>query len=339
MSAGSSPIAPRSGRPTRRPEASLRQRIPISLRIGLPVRVACLVGLGLGLSLSACDWFRYNPGSLEGRTLQYAMRQNAAQNARRQAGRAGPTVGLDPTASPTADLSNPAPYVPCDTFDECRDKAQALDAKIGWTRADVAVAFGTELRQLRQVASNAIGYSERNAQVRGYRARAREVLQDWNGAIDDLTVVIAQEPGNVDALVRRSALFFVRDDVTRALADADRALQLAPDRVDALIGRSRIRARAQTLDPALADADRAVSLDPRNVSAMAWRATLHMQRKEKAPSLADAERAIALAPQDAGLYALKGNVHQAFDEPDQARVAYRKACELGDPLWCTIAKQ
>jgi Flp pilus assembly protein TadD len=303
--------------------------------------IARAVGIGISLCvvLSACDWFRYDPGnSLGGRTVKYAMRQNAAASARRT-GNGGPTPGMDPTTSSSADLTNPAPYVPCDGFADCRDKARGLEARISWQRPDLAVAFRMEIYQLRQVAGDAIGYNDRDAQMRDYRARARETLQDWNGAIDDLGVVIAQEPNNVDALVRRSHLFFIQDDMVRALTDADEALKLKPDRVDALVGRSMIQARNQNLNPALADADRALVLDSRNLNALSWRATLHMQRKEKEPALADIGHAIALAPQNAGLYALKGNVHQAFDELDLARAAYRKACELGDPLWCAIAKE
>ena len=298
---------------------------------------ALLAGL---LLLAGCDSYRYDLGnSPQARAAKLAMGKYGGGKSASTPQSGTPMLADSRYTRPEADPGMAAPYISCASFADCVATAQDLDRKIGWTLPDFPIGYRTELYQLQQVAGLAIGFAPDDPQAYRYRARARAALQDWMGAIDDWTVVLGKQPGNEEALIQRAHLYLAQGYLERAVADANQALILEPANVDALVGRAAIRLRLQDPNGALDDATHALALKPHNVTALTTRASAHLQRKEEAPALADVEQAIVLTPRDSELYALRGNIHETFDEADLARADYRRACELGNPYWCMIAKR
>jgi regulator of sirC expression with transglutaminase-like and TPR domain len=298
-----------------------------------------VVGLSvaLALALAACVSLDYNPGnSVQGRALKSAL----AYRGRQQAGPKDPTLPQMPVGTDTSDgEAIAAPYIACASLADCQAEARVLNAKIGWQSADFPIGYRVELQQLRQVATTGLEFDAHDLECHDQRARARAALQDAGGATDDLTAVLQQRPDDGDARLRRIRLELIQSRTPEALADANAVLAREPGNVEALLDRSAIRAQMADAEGALADANRAVELAPASVDALAWRGKLRVQRREQALALADFDRAVALNPRDSGLYAQRGNVYAAFDAPEQARADYRRACDLGDSYWCTMARQ
>ncbi|HEX4737194.1 MAG TPA: retroviral-like aspartic protease family protein [Allosphingosinicella sp.] len=106
----------------------------------------------------------------------------------------------------------------------------------------------------------------------------------------------SNEPKDAEGFSRRGAVFLSEHDVTRALADFSKAIDLAPKEPRYYV--QRAQAHQQNRQPflALADFDKAIALDPANVPALLARAQLSIARgarEEAVPDLDAAARALA----------------------------------------------
>ena len=132
----------------------------------------------------------------------------------------------------------------------------------------------------------------------------------------------AQAPSDAEGFSRRGAVFAAQHDLTRALADFSKAIELAPHEARYRLERAHAYLFEGKPESALADLDQAITLDPNDVPALIERAQLRVARHERAPALADldaAARAVAGPAMErleiAGLY-------DSLEAPEGAIVQY-----------------
>jgi tetratricopeptide (TPR) repeat protein/predicted Ser/Thr protein kinase len=100
------------------------------------------------------------------------------------------------------------------------------------------------------------------AEVYDLRRHAREGLNDFAGAIEDLTQALFLRPGRPDLLARRGELYLIENSPLLALRDFEAAVRLDPGHADARAGRAAARVRLGRYREAVADAEAAARLAP-----------------------------------------------------------------------------
>jgi serine/threonine protein kinase/tetratricopeptide (TPR) repeat protein len=99
-----------------------------------------------------------------------------------------------------------------------------------------------------------------SAEVYDMRRLARERLDDFAGAIEDVTQALSLRPAQLDLLVRRGELYLMEDSPSLALGDFEKAVQLNPLHADARVGLGAARVRLGRYGEAVVDAEAAARL-------------------------------------------------------------------------------
>lgn len=141
-------------------------------------------------------------------------------------------------------------------------------------------------------------------------------------AIEDWDVVLAAQPGDRDALLRRAQLLLAEKRVAAALVDLQTLLDEQPEASIYLL-RGTINHERGDWNTAAADFTRAIELDPQNAEAWAARGQVRLEQGELQAARQDFASAEALAPGGAGALGLaaidrlQGNTDQAFAAVDK----------------------
>jgi Tfp pilus assembly protein PilF len=122
------------------------------------------------------------------------------------------------------------------------------------------------------------------------------------------TQQITSNPSNTFALLMRGVARCENDDLERAAADLDQALQRDSKYVPALIARAYLWQWRGKLDSAIADATAAIELEPKNSFAYLERAVFHCNRKEFDKSLRDLDEAERLGSRLAAIHVCRGMI-------------------------------
>jgi DNA-binding transcriptional MerR regulator/Flp pilus assembly protein TadD len=88
------------------------------------------------------------------------------------------------------------------------------------------------------------------------------------------------------------------------------------------------------LSRAIADATKAIELDPGRVNSYINRAWAYIEKNMLDQAIKDSETALSIDPQNAIAYNNRGLAHQRKAQTQKARDDYRNACELGLELGC-----
>ncbi len=178
--------------------------------------------------------------------------------------------------------------------------------------------------------NRAIALDPRSLEARRRRARLLNRLGQSEAAIADCTAALDIAPQETEFLVLRAEAYAEQgldgdrpDDLERACADANAALQLNPTRAAAFRQRSRARRGLLQEAGALADADEAVRLEPQNPQGYFTRGRAHAHQGEDAEAIRDFTETLRLDPQHARALAYRGV--SRFELQDD--VAARDDCE------------
>ncbi len=125
------------------------------------------------------------------------------------------------------------------------------------------------------------------------RGRSLAHLGRQARALEDYGQALAQEPGNVPALMARGDLYFVLGQAAEAEADYGRALELEPGNALAWANRGAARGEQGRHAEAEADFARAIRLDPGMVAAWTGRGVARSQTGDMAGMCADYREACA----------------------------------------------
>src|SRR5262249_56325737 len=105
-------------------------------------------------------------------------------------------------------------------------------------------------------------------------------------------------------------------------------LAAKPDNAKVLIARAWALAQKGELDKALAEANRAVELNPSEPYTLDTRSWIYIAQRKPDLALSDLDKALSLDPELAGAYFDRGRAYELKGERDKAIAAYRKALPL-----------
>jgi tetratricopeptide (TPR) repeat protein len=106
-------------------------------------------------------------------------------------------------------------------------------------------------------------------ELRQDRAATQITLKNYRDALEDLDVVIAQQPGNVDALIFRATAWRNLEGWNQAHADVAKALALDAGRPEAYLERGLLKAAGGDMIGAKTDWEYVLRLNPQGVVANA----------------------------------------------------------------------
>lgn len=175
-----------------------------------------------------------------------------------------------------------------------------LSSKVIGERGRLALVSGS-LRTARDQLSMAIALNPTNAAAYNNRGVAYRRQGDLTKAIADYDRAIALDP-NAVAHNNRGAAYAERGDLTMAIADHSRALQLNPTDVWTSVRRAEIYRRMGEHDRALTDFDQAIKLHPEGAVIFFYRGVTYQQMGRHDRALTDFDRAIVLEPHDRPIY-------------------------------------
>lgn len=115
------------------------------------------------------------------------------------------------------------------------------------------------------------------------------------------------------------------DDITNALADLDKAIQINPKTSDSFNNRGRLKYILGDYDPAIADFDKAVALNPKNFQALMNRGTANRAKKNYDAALKDYAEAEKLDSKSALLMFEKSLLYREIGEIDSAMTSINQA--------------
>jgi tetratricopeptide (TPR) repeat protein len=176
---------------------------------------------------------------------------------------------------------------------------------------------------------------DRLAQTPGADALINRIERDLHEeSVAELSRQLADDPGNLAALLNRANAHFRQGDFSRAVADLTAAIALQPGDAALYRRRAQAHARAQAPEQAIADYTEALRLEPRNLEALINRGLAYSQRGDSEKAIADYTEALRQNPRDETLYYNRGNAHSARRDYDLALADYTEAIRLNPRyLW------
>lgn len=153
---------------------------------------------------------------------------------------------------------------------------------------------------------------------------------DRGNRVEDLTRLLAAEPGRADLYAQRAAALLALSRVQEAQADAESALRLQPDLAQAYLVRGEAVRSLGRFESALADFSRAIELQPTLAEAYLSRGAAVRALGRHDEALADFTRAIELQPAQAEAHVELGAVLIEQKRYEEALRAFDEAIRL-DP--------
>jgi len=174
------------------------------------------------------------------------------------------------------------------------------------------------------------------ANMRGahyYRGLCKNMVNDFNGALQDLNIAQSQDPENVNVLIRRAEIKIAMNDLSGCIADAERVLRIIPEGKPAihalyLIGKAQYS--AGMYDEAVNTYTRIIELDPTDPEAYFNRGTAKGMKEDHAGSILDYNLAVEIDPEFATAYGNRGVAKVIMEDKSNACMDLIKAKELGD---------
>lgn len=140
----------------------------------------------------------------------------------------------------------------------------------------------------------AIKYAPNLLMLYGHRGNIRARLGDYNGAIDDFTRLIKDNPQDATALASRAQFYSQVGNHPAAIADYTAALKARPGDVVLLINRGVGYYRRRQMPEAIADATAVIERQPNLIDAFFLRAVAKYQSQGAAAGRDDFDQAVRL---------------------------------------------
>lgn len=137
-------------------------------------------------------------------------------------------------------------------------------------------------------------------QVRGWFRYTR--LQDFQGAIADLTQAIELQPNEASNYDFRASAYSLLDNNQEALKDLSKAIELKPDDDEYYNSRSGIYFSLTNFPEALKDVERAIKLNPKKAKYYSRQSSIYLQMGNKSEALTSVNQVIALEPKFGAAY-------------------------------------
>lgn len=139
-------------------------------------------------------------------------------------------------------------------------------------------------------------------------------------AIAILTEFISKNPKHVDSYLLRGNLRLISSEITGALSDFNKVIQLRPDMGQAFYQRAYLRIMGKDVSGALQDLDIAIANGYKVDAVYTLRAQLRMGQSDLKGALADLDEAIKLNPNNPQTYAIRAGVLLSTEDRERALV-------------------
>ena len=147
-------------------------------------------------------------------------------------------------------------------------------------------------------------------------------------AVQLLDQVLAREPGNTNALLRRGYAYGGLDDHAAALADFDQVLRREPRRRDAITARALALRHLYRLDEAQAVVDQLLSQNPFDAEAAAMRASILLERGRLPEALTQTDELFRLGLARPNAFVTRAAALWGLGRRDDAIATFRDALRL-----------
>jgi tetratricopeptide (TPR) repeat protein len=151
------------------------------------------------------------------------------------------------------------------------------------------------------------------------------MLDDYQGALEDLNKVDVLEPNNASTLTDRGDVKRMLKVYQGALVDLDKANVLEPNNACTLRYCGDVKRMLKEYQGALEDLDKADVLEPNNASTLRNRGIVKYMLKEYQGALEDLDKADVLQPNNASTLTNRGDVKYMLDD-------YQGALEIMDKV-------
>ena len=196
------------------------------------------------------------------------------------------------------------------------------------------------------------------------RATVRMETADWQGAIDDASIVLQHAPDDPKAVLIKGTCLFQNDRFREALAfldklplenrdtnevrwmriqccskqqlavremeELDALLEVSPSHVEARLLRAKLLEQLEQFDEAVTDLSAALEQDSSKLAILTKRGILNQRRGNAAAAISDFTAAITLSADDADLWYRRGISQSQLGSLEAAKQDFDKAIQL-DP--------
>lgn len=164
------------------------------------------------------------------------------------------------------------------------------------------------------------------------RAKAFELLNDWDGAIKDLDELVRLSPQSSAYWNNRANYYSRRREYDKALAGYDEAIKLSPTSFVPAGNRGNTFLNLREWDKAIDAYDKALQVNENYARAYAGRSAAWREKRQYDKALADAERAVELEPMSPHTLVARGNARLALGASDKATADFDAALHF-DPYF------
>jgi len=184
-------------------------------------------------------------------------------------------------------------------------------------------------------------YAVESATFLHNRARLHSLANEQEDAIDDLTRLLNNQPGNSRAYFDRGLIYQQVGKLQEALLDYDSAIRWSPPYAEPYINRARIFALLAQTEEALKSYCRALELAPNLIDPLLDRACLLYEKGDVESARRDIETAVQLEVKNPRLLCLRGllelqagNLEGAYQDFSEAIAADKAIADF----WANRAK-
>jgi len=149
----------------------------------------------------------------------------------------------------------------------------------------------------------------------------------WESGMTLWTDVISQYKTLPGAYYNRGNLFKDENQLTEALADYNKAIELKPEYAEAYNNRAAIYFKESKYSEALMDYNKVIELDPKHVKTYNNRGTIYLQEKRFEDAIKEFNKAIELKPDYPSAYYNRGNAFMGIKRFEEAINDFTKAIE------------
>jgi tetratricopeptide (TPR) repeat protein len=176
----------------------------------------------------------------------------------------------------------------------------------------------------REAKVNLASIAESDSELRR-QAQAKAQQGDYAEAISVLSQLIDRHPHDAVNYNNRGLVYFQSNQLDRANADYNTAIQLNPQLASAYNNRANYHAACKCLEAAIADYDRAIDLNPSYVRAWINRAITLRDLGKYEQAVEDLDIAEVLGQLEGHVYAERGRTYHLWGDWNCAIADYRRA--------------